>query len=456
MIFFQDSVERKVCPACSPQQGLSCSTTQTDQTATYKLYAWDCADLKARLNCSRPSPTPVTVVVDKAPGQTDPAPSAPTGPHRLGRRRQADAHVDGAGHRAAGPIRFYRIYRDTGTSVADRYDETVTTARTTSIPNPGATTAHTYWVTAVDQNFNESAPSAPVVSPPCHDPTAAPRRRLHADRAAARLRHLAGIFGATLTAWTSSTAPTGGRAASNDNAEAARVALDRAARQLRNLANRTVNAITTIDRAHGLRLHLPDVRPARKTWVRYCLQTRPAAAPAPNDADAVGERERPRRADQRRRCGSAARAPAGRAPRPPSSTGVTNQAGGVDRNVFTLQCSVGAPATCPASAAEYTQDHQRRRRVCGSTPNPGRPRPELQRRPPASSCATRTRRRLREFTHGRGSARARCSSTARAPPTPRAARSSTSGSRARRRPLAGDSRSTSCSRHRSPAPSGRA
>jgi hypothetical protein len=35
--------------------------------------------------------------------------------------------------------------------------------------------------------------------------------------------------------------------------------------------------------------------------------------------------------------------------------GVTNQAGGVDRNAFDFECSVSAPATCPASDAEYSK-----------------------------------------------------------------------------------------------------
>ena len=65
-----------------------------------------------------------------------------------------------------GPIRFYRIYRDTGTSVADRYDETVTNDPNYVDPDPGSTTAHKYWVTAIDKNFNESPVSAPVNSPP--------------------------------------------------------------------------------------------------------------------------------------------------------------------------------------------------------------------------------------------------------------------------------------------------
>ena len=64
-----------------------------------------------------------------------------------------------------GPIRFYRIYRDTGTNVSDRYDETVTNSPNYVDPKPGTTTNHRYWVTAVDQDFNESA-RPPVDAPP--------------------------------------------------------------------------------------------------------------------------------------------------------------------------------------------------------------------------------------------------------------------------------------------------
>ena len=35
--------------------------------------------------------------------------------------------------------------------------------------------------------------------------------------------------------------------------------------------------------------------------------------------------------------------------------GVTNQVDGIDRNVFTYECSVNAPPTCPASSAEFTK-----------------------------------------------------------------------------------------------------
>ena len=63
----------------------------------------------------------------------------------------------------AGTIRFYRIYRaDKGTIVQDRYDVTNTNEPTYADPNPGTASEHTYWVTAVDQSFNESPLSAPI------------------------------------------------------------------------------------------------------------------------------------------------------------------------------------------------------------------------------------------------------------------------------------------------------
>jgi prepilin-type N-terminal cleavage/methylation domain-containing protein len=58
-------------------------------------------------------------------------------------------------------IRFYRIYRD-GTAYSDRYD-TTGDGRTLSWTdrNPG-TNNHSYYVSAVDDLFNESAPTGPV------------------------------------------------------------------------------------------------------------------------------------------------------------------------------------------------------------------------------------------------------------------------------------------------------
>jgi prepilin-type N-terminal cleavage/methylation domain-containing protein len=63
------------------------------------------------------------------------------------------------------PIRLYRIYRDGGTGLADRYDVTVDASTTWTDPKPGGTTVHDYWVTAVDDRNNESDPSNKVTSP---------------------------------------------------------------------------------------------------------------------------------------------------------------------------------------------------------------------------------------------------------------------------------------------------
>jgi fibronectin type 3 domain-containing protein len=63
---------------------------------------------------------------------------------------------------SATPIAFYRIYRDG----AGRYDKTITRDPGYSDPRPEPGTAHEYRVTAVDENFNESAPSDPVTLTP--------------------------------------------------------------------------------------------------------------------------------------------------------------------------------------------------------------------------------------------------------------------------------------------------
>ena len=68
-------------------------------------------------------------------------------------------------HPNTAAIRFFRIYRITGTSgsccaIADRYDLTTTNATSWTDPNPPATgVAVQYWVTAVGPGLNESTPS---------------------------------------------------------------------------------------------------------------------------------------------------------------------------------------------------------------------------------------------------------------------------------------------------------
>lgn len=66
-----------------------------------------------------------------------------------------------------GAIRFYRIYRDAGTAYDERHARTDTSTPTYADPEPGAPgTLHRYWVTAVDQDFNESDPITATVTMP--------------------------------------------------------------------------------------------------------------------------------------------------------------------------------------------------------------------------------------------------------------------------------------------------
>lgn len=151
------------------------------------------------------------------------------------------------------------------------------------------------------------------------------------------------IFGMTLTAWASFYRSNTSVEKQNENAEQARVALDRAARQLRNLANPTVNAITTIVRASDYDFIFQTSDPA-KTWVRYCVD-------APGTAGATlweSEHDKAAMPPVTTAC------PGTGWQRTTSVvTGVTNQLGGIDRDIFTFECSVNVPATCPASSAEF-------------------------------------------------------------------------------------------------------
>jgi prepilin-type N-terminal cleavage/methylation domain-containing protein len=161
----------QICPAVGKlQEGVSCTDPKPlPSGSTYAVYAADCEDLMNGLNCERRGIAAVTPTLSPPTGGNA-GPDQPTG--------LAASVMDGkptltwtapaAG--PDGPIRFYRIYRDadpvTGPTLDDRYDETVTSAPNYTDPNPGSTTAHRYWVSAVDQNFNESVVSAPVLSPP--------------------------------------------------------------------------------------------------------------------------------------------------------------------------------------------------------------------------------------------------------------------------------------------------
>jgi prepilin-type N-terminal cleavage/methylation domain-containing protein len=126
---------------------------------TYLVSATDCADAKTGTNCSRAGTAATLVVplIDTA---------APSEPQNL-----VATTVDGLPvltwtAPASGTPIFYRIYRDTGTNLADRYDETLTDQTTYTDPRPGASTVHQYWVTAVGSDFQESGPSNDATSTP--------------------------------------------------------------------------------------------------------------------------------------------------------------------------------------------------------------------------------------------------------------------------------------------------
>jgi prepilin-type N-terminal cleavage/methylation domain-containing protein len=158
---------KQICPASgSLQDATSCMDPDPLPLSTYAVYAADCKDLKNSIDCTNRGAPAITLPLGTLTPRTAGDPAEPTG--------LAASVVDGKPtltwtaptDQGDGPIRFYRIYRLTATGDTERYDETVTNATNYTDPKPGDTTAHTYWVSAVDQSFNESPLSDPIVAPP--------------------------------------------------------------------------------------------------------------------------------------------------------------------------------------------------------------------------------------------------------------------------------------------------
>jgi prepilin-type N-terminal cleavage/methylation domain-containing protein len=160
------------------------------------------------------------------------------------------------------------------------------------------------------------------------------------------------IFGVTLTAWTSVYRSNRAVEKQQDNTQSARVAIDRASRQLRNLANQTQTGVNTIDKASGYDFIFQTSDPA-KTWVRYCVQTA-GGSTSINDATLWVHESKSTLASvnsvMRSGCPSAA---SEWAIKQAVVQHITNQAGGVDRPIFRFECAVAAGAGCPTSSAEY-------------------------------------------------------------------------------------------------------
>ena len=283
--------------------------------------------------------------------------------HRLGRRRQADAL---AGPRRppsrTGPSASTASTATRAPNLADRYDETVTNSPNYVDPNPGSTTATATGSPRSTRTSTSRPSSASVDSPPVAlTRTSAPQGRLHAGRAAARLRHLARHLrrhahrvGQRLRA------PTASLERQQDNAEAARVALDRAtppAAQPREPDGQRDHDDRPRD---GLRLHLPDLGPVARPGCATACRRR-AAAPRARHGDAVGERERGGDHDR-----DARRLPGHRLDAQPRGRQASpTQAGGVDRDVFRTSARSHRPSTCPASTGRVPEDHQRRHEPLG-------------------------------------------------------------------------------------------
>jgi prepilin-type N-terminal cleavage/methylation domain-containing protein len=155
------------------------------------------------------------------------------------------------------------------------------------------------------------------------------------------------VMGATLTAFESLYRQDRRVKLQRDNADTARLALARASRQLRNLANPDPASFLTIKRADDLDFIFQTSDPT-KTIVRYCL-----------NITGTGGRNRAELWESESTVSTPTASMSGNCPGSGwlksrvVAENVTNMAGGADRNLFTFWCSPGAPSTCPAGIADY-------------------------------------------------------------------------------------------------------
>ncbi len=164
-----------------------------------------------------------------------------------------------------------------------------------------------------------------------------------------------GILGATLTSFTNYYRSQKTNQTLNDSAQESRNAMDLAARQLRNLANQDPSQqTTTIARALPFDLVFQTSDPSRK-WVRYCLDTA-ATGGQPSSASRGMLWESETATATAPTAGMMGSCPGtGWVSRRIVADFATNRMGGRDYPVFTYSCAAGAPASCPASATDYTR-----------------------------------------------------------------------------------------------------
>jgi prepilin-type N-terminal cleavage/methylation domain-containing protein len=166
----------QVCPPAGGSQTEITTTYCYDpnppnaSTPTYQVVAVDLTDAMDSSSAKRTSTMPAQLVVSSPSAR----PSWPTPPNLTSQVEDGLPTLgwDPATPRTGGSILFYRIYRDPASSppnlaFTDRYDFTTSNSPVYTDPTPGSTTCHTYYVTAVDDMYNESDPIGPFPGLPC-------------------------------------------------------------------------------------------------------------------------------------------------------------------------------------------------------------------------------------------------------------------------------------------------
>lgn len=170
-----DGTPVQVCPPAGSQTVITTTycydpNPPNTSTPTYTVAAVDLKDAMDSTSLQRPSTTPTSLTITSPLDR----PSWPTPPTLTSQVKDGLPTLgwDPATPRSGGSILFYRIYRDPASSppnldFTDRYDFTTSNSPVYSDPTPGSTMCHTYYVTAVDDKYNESDPIGPFPGLPC-------------------------------------------------------------------------------------------------------------------------------------------------------------------------------------------------------------------------------------------------------------------------------------------------